>query len=144
MAEKKVRKIKDVLLTTKDKKISPANCPGTISVGAYTSNRIACPTSGWNPDLFFSSPGDKLKVYSTEGITIEKTCQTSFACPFTAGVIACIISFYKQNKQPYAASDILQTLASSECLDSIANYNPLVHGKGIINPINIINKINQS
>jgi subtilisin family serine protease len=121
--------------------LTPANSPGCISIASYTNNRIACTNSGWNPNLSYISPGDGLKAYNLAGVVQPFNCGTSYACPFTAGLFACLLSYYKTNNISYNREHIQEILDAPESTQLPLNYNRLQHGKGILNPLFILKQL---
>ncbi len=115
----------------------PANCDGCLSVGAYDKGRVICTISSWNSKLSFVAPGNELY-----GLNLQKKKEalppaTSYACPFAAGAIACLVSSYKIQSRDYKASQLYKDLQ----YDFVVTNQKIQFGNGILNPVKTIKSI---
>lgn len=109
----------------------PGNFEGCLSIGMIGLNRLILENSGWNSHLSFVAPGEELFSYGLGKSKILLPAETSFSCPFAAGIAVNILSYLKANGSPVTFKSVTDRL----CFDNNPEFNPLQYGKGIINPI---------
>ena len=115
----------------------PANCTGCISVGAYGQNKMVWSGSSWNTKISFVAPGVGIKGYDLTGQKSTLEPATSFACPFAAGIISNLLSFLKERHIAFTSTDFIDKLSFELPTDN----NPLRFGKGILNPVESLKKL---
>lgn len=115
----------------------PAKYEEVIAVGSYTDptlkNRSDFSSYGLELDLM--APGDEiLSTYLDKGYAVMSG--TSMAAPVVTGVIALLISYYKQNNKKLTV-DQIKKLLYANCIDTgVAGFDK-ENGWGVINPENL-------
>ncbi|MEO9210800.1 MAG: S8/S53 family peptidase [Ginsengibacter sp.] len=115
----------------------PANCPGCLSIGAFGHDRLTWSGSGWNTNISFIAPGVDLKGYNLQSKKIVLQAATSFSCPFAAGTLANLLSYFKSKNISYSLSEFISKLI----FDPPPMDNSLQSGKGILNPIKTLKNL---
>ena len=111
----------------------PARYPYTISVGSYKEGNTLSDFSSFSKENFvdFVAPGDEiLSTYLKEKYAVMSG--TSMAAPFLAGILALLISRYKEKGRDYTVEELRSVLQAAS-IDVGAKGKDNKFGHGIIN-----------
>ena len=111
----------------------PARYPYTISVGSYNEEKTLSDFSSFSKEKYidFVAPGDKILSTYLKG-KYAVMSGTSMAAPFLAGILALLISEYKENNKSYTVEELRNVLASAS-IDMGIKGKDNKFGHGIIN-----------
>lgn len=122
----------------------PACLPGVLSVGAHDQFGQRCRFSARSFDLDLLAPGENLLTSGPGGQTTTSLKTTAIAAAFVAGFLALIRHWQWEHHlelTPDEVYDLLRKTAVSR--RSFNKGEDVEYGHGILNPIEILNQIEQ-
>lgn len=118
----------------------PADLRGTMGVGSVNISGSIAKKSSRSPALDLVAPGENLELLDKRSKGTKQFSGTSYATPFVAGVAALLLSYAKV-KKPKQVPNISNILLSTA--KSVTDGDPLLVGKGIIDPLKAFQLIQQ-
>lgn len=123
----------------------PASLNGVLSVGAHDRYGQRCRFSACSTDLDILVAGQDLLTSTVDGQLVNNLNTTKIAAAFAAGFLALFLQKLRsQNKRP--ASDAVFNLIRETGLSRNPSNkgNDTEYGYGILNPIEVLNRLEQS
>lgn len=120
----------------------PSHFVNVQGIGSCTRDKVISDYSTKCDDVKLVAPGENVKsIGNTENEIRHGITGTSYAAPFTAGILALGISHLRKINRQIKNTEIVNALLST--VDTPDTADEKLYGKGIINPMNFIKKITQ-
>ncbi|MCK6691909.1 MAG: S8 family serine peptidase [Thermoanaerobaculia bacterium] len=123
----------------------PARLKGVLSVGAHDQYGQRCAFSARSYDLDLLAPGEGLLTSTPGRQTGTNLKSTSIAAAFTAGFLALVRQWQRENRQPLAPTLLFNLLCETSASRRTFNKGEDVeYGYGTLNPAEILKKLDAS